>query len=135
MPDVICQGGLLDLVNSILVFLDGLQIGLYNSPQVPSVSDTAAFYLANEGGFPGYIRQNLNLWQTPTFILGGIAQTLMDPIVWTQTGPGSYGIYGYFVVTGGGVLVWAGSNLSYPYVMSGPGARYVVYPKFWELNC
>lgn len=126
--------------NGLLYFLlnwatkantDSYQIGLYQNDWTPAVGDTiSAVTAADFGGYSGV--QSLASWDT-----GGIVFTTPRAVVlhpyktWTADGSTTNTIYGYYVQTVGGVLMWAERrDLGGILIGVVNGQTYSVVPKF-----
>jgi hypothetical protein len=86
---------------------DVLKIGLYKNDWTPALNDDiTAVTPADFGGYAG--EQDLDSWD-----VGGIA--FVDPryvmthpnITWTANGASTNTVYGYYVTSNAGVLLWA----------------------------
>jgi len=107
------------------------EIGLYKNDWTPIVGNTISDVLpADFGGYSGL--QSLDSWDT-----GGITFSSPRAIVthpyktWTADGSTTNTIYGYYVVTSGGVLLWA-QRRSTGGISIGvvPGQTYSVIPRY-----
>jgi hypothetical protein len=106
-----------------------LQIGLYGAPHVPADADTLATYVALEMSFPGYARQDILNWIAPLGDGMGRALTVADVVTWTRGAGGvPASVHGYFVISPGGILLWAEQVPGGPFPINAQGNTYTILP-------
>lgn len=115
--------------------VDAYEVGLYKNDWTPVVGDTiAAVTPADFGGYSGRIV--LNAWDTGGIVFTTPRAIVLHPFVtWTADGTSTNDIYGYYVTTGGGVLLWAERRVDAPIpaVMGTvAGQTYSVIPKMTD---
>lgn len=112
-------------------FTNTLEVGLFNAAHAPAAGDVLSDYTAIEATFPGYSRQVLDNWTAALLIASGFAQTEADIVTWTRgAGAGTEDIYGYFVVDGGGNLLWAEAPTWAPITIDTLGQTISFLPRF-----
>jgi len=108
-----------------------LKVRLFKNDIIPS--DGTVLGSFNQATFPGYAEKTINGGMSPPATdLDGKGSTTSGNCIWTRgVGAGSETIYGYYVVTSGGVLLWA-QRRSTGGISIGvvPGQTYSVIPKY-----
>jgi len=129
MPVVFVDQGLLDDLLLTANESDGVwELGLYQNNWTPAQGDDISdVTVATFSGYSGL--ELLQNWSSPT-IIGTRASMTADAIVQSHSGGGtSNNIYGYYVVDGSGVLMYAERDPSGPRLMGASGDVYTVVPK------
>jgi hypothetical protein len=119
-PDV----GLVELVNELRAeWGNSLQIGLYVAAHTPIRTDDLVTYQAIEASYPGYARQFVQAWGPAIIDGAGRAGTRADFVTWDNPAGGApEWVYGYFVLTQTGKLLWAEPDPHAPRPIA-PGPR------------
>jgi hypothetical protein len=127
---VVCHDGERELLDTLTAaWADTLRAGLFGSPHTPTPADDISTYQAIESTFPGYVRQPLLNWQPAVIVASGNARSLADIVIFTRSTSGvGAPVYGYFVVSGGGGLLWAQVDPHAPVVLAVGGAVYSFFP-------
>lgn len=110
-------------------------LALFKTNITPAVTDSDPTYLGAgvEADFPGYARFELDTW-TVTGPTAHITSNLETLRVFITTGTSSNMIYGYFLVTAGGDVLWAERDPNAPIDMTANGAVYAVVAKIRDKN-
>lgn len=129
MALVVCDGGEKILLDKMVETLGGCTAKLFKNDHTPGGADVVGDY--TEADFNGYAPIPLNDWGPAFTNFAGDAQTDEKLRVWTQTDAAIVNtIYGYYVVDGGGNLIFAERNPAGPVVMDTPGKTYAVLFRF-----
>lgn len=132
MPLVNSNGGLEANAINWVAMVDGVwELGLFQNDYTPVQGSVIGDLTpANFSGYSGLeLTQN---WTSPV-IDGTRWKTNADPIVQAHSGGGvSNLIYGYYVVDGSGVLMYAERDPSGPRLMAGAGDVYTVVPRYTD---
>jgi hypothetical protein len=119
------------LLQLLVATLNGYKIHLFKNNLTPT--DASVIGDFTEADFTGYASQNLTTFATA--FLNGANQGETDAGLYTFTQSGSTttnNIYGYYVTTAGGALVYSERNPNAPVAMTGSGLQYVVDVKFMD---
>lgn len=109
--------------------LDGLTIKLFQNDYTPVNTSVAGDFTV--ATFDGYSNQTLSGFSAAALNVDNKAQTVGDLVTWTKTaGATSNTIYGYYVVTGGGALVYAERNPAGGVLVNTTGQTFSVLPRF-----
>ena len=118
----------------IAALLDGAKLRLYKNNYTPvNGSVLGDFTVAN---FDGYAEINLAAWSAAALDANNKAATAMASQTFTMTAPAATpnDIYGIFVVTAGGVLLYAERNPAGPITMNTAGQTYSYLPRFTGIS-
>lgn len=131
MAIVLGDDGKVILLRAKRTILVGAKIHLYQNDYTP-VHDSAVSDFT-EANFPGYMAQNLSSWGYP-YLNAAFQGEIDHPIVtWLMTGSSpTNNIYGYYVTTFAGDLLYAERNPSAPVAMDAAGKTYSIVPQFLE---
>lgn len=128
---ILCDAGVLKLLNVLKGAWGTLKMGTCKASFAPLPTDNLAKYQAIESDYPGYARQDLLHWQPPVLVETGTAVSLADVVEFRRTGGGpAQSIYGVFVVTADGTLLYAQLDPNGPWPMVDAGSLYAVLPAF-----
>lgn len=128
------QVSLQQFVQTIRDFLNGqaLTIRLFQNDHVPADTDTLADYVA--ATFTGYVPLNIIDWSGGTWDPSGAAFITAPTKNFNQTGTAiTNTIFGYYVISGGGTLMFAERNPAGGVPMNQAGYTYAVVPR-WQLR-
>lgn len=117
------------ILQQLVAYFNGLKIKLYKNNHTPADADTVADY--TEADFDGYASKNLTAFGAAFLNASNKGETDHTILTWTDTGavtPNS--IYGYYVTTAGGALLWAEKLSNGPITMQANGDQYSVIPAF-----
>lgn len=114
-------------------WLMGASLRLFKNNITPGDADVAATY--TEANFTGYAPITLNSWGAAFLNAGNKAESDEINRVFTQTGVGVVSdVYGYYVLTAGGLLMFAERNPGGLVVMDTAGKTYSVLPRFTGIS-
>jgi len=123
--------GVVSMLTTLVDNWGSIHAGLYVSAHIPLYSDTLAVYQAMEATFPGYARQPLVNWLVPGPDAEGNAVTFADLLTWRQTAPAVVqDVYGVFMVSPAGDLLWAEVNPNGSTPMQFAGDTFSHFPQF-----
>jgi hypothetical protein len=133
MSLVICDDGLVTLAQQRVTPFNNaaFRLRLFTNNHTPVVGDVASDYV--EANFGGYTAIVLNAWSyySITADVTLLQETLR---FWQWASSPSNTIYGYFVTTSAGQLMWAELNPAGPVTLSTTSDLYVVLPRFTGQN-
>lgn len=96
-----------------------LKLHLYSNNQTPTTSSVIGDF--TECTFAGYAAQNLTTWTAPS-VAAHVASMTAAALTFTRSTTGALqNIYGYYVTTSGGTLLWAEIFSDAPRVVTNAG--------------
>lgn len=120
--------GLEELLPLLTAELAGAEVCLFENNYTPVAGSLVGNF--TEATFPGYAREPLANW-TAVVIAADHARQDADDCEFTLSATGGpYSVYGYYVLSAGGDLLWAERDPNAPGVLSTVGDVYRVIPQF-----
>jgi hypothetical protein len=117
----------------ITLLLDGCELALYKNNYTPINTSLLANF--TECNFDGYARITLTGWPAAALDANNKAATALAAQTFTCTGAVTPNdVYGMFVVSGAGALMFAERNPSGPITINTAGQTYSYTPKFTGLT-
>lgn len=134
MPLKVPYGASIEFLEALrLNLLQGAALHAYTTNYTPTNADVAATYLAMEASFGGYSPITLNSWGAS--FLNGANQAETDEAIrtWSATGSGlPVTIYGIFVLSNSGDLLYAELNPLGGITLVNPGDAFSYQPVFTD---
>lgn len=110
--------------------LNGATLHLYTSNHTPVLADVLATYTAIEASFGGYSAQTITPWGAAATV-SAKAKSVAPTFTFTATGAGlPVTVYGVYVLTSGGLLIFAELNPTGGVTLSSAGHSFSYQPNF-----
>ena len=110
--------------------LNGATLHLFKSNITPALTDVLATYTANEATFGGYAAQTITPWGAAATV-SAKAKSVAPTFTFTATGASlPQTIYGVYVLTSGGALIFAEANPTGGVTLSSAGHSFSYQPNF-----
>lgn len=127
LPLKVPNVGLEEMLPLLTGDLAGAEVCLFVNNYTPVAGSVVGNF--TEATFPGYAREPLAGWDAVAIVSDHARQNADDCEFTLSATGGPYSVYGYFVLTAGGDLLWAERDPNAPGVLSTTGDVYRVIPQ------